>query len=238
MGKPHYRCLHRVITTGRWSSSDPLHLNDNITSLHSFLPLVWPDDDPCGTTAQKCDGGTVEGVSKSQVFLKVRKKKCCLVCFRLEHRRCCLSAATGSWSGNTPCTATWHHQASKIELEHWSLAGWPPVSQIQTMWDMFAWEAYIYLSPRSQGHGSSVTVSPRVGCFEMKMSCKSDKRSTFQAVENWSWHCASSQTVNSTVSPNKLLMRHYKKVQSRQQKAQKQKKYYVSRGNYSVILYQ
>lgn len=50
MGKPHYRSLHRVITTGRWSSSDPLHLNDNITSLHSFFPLVWPDDDPCGTS--------------------------------------------------------------------------------------------------------------------------------------------------------------------------------------------
>lgn len=48
VGKPHYRSLHRVITTGQWSSSDPLHLNDNITSLHSFFPLVWPEDDPCG----------------------------------------------------------------------------------------------------------------------------------------------------------------------------------------------
>lgn len=63
MGKPHHRCLHRVITTGRWSSSEPLHLNDNITSLHSFFPLVWPDDDPCGTgmlSAERCAGGTVE----------------------------------------------------------------------------------------------------------------------------------------------------------------------------------
>lgn len=65
MGKPHYRSLHRVITTGQWSSSDPLHLNDNITSLYSFFPLVWPDDDPCGIgmlSVEWCVEVTVEHV--------------------------------------------------------------------------------------------------------------------------------------------------------------------------------
>lgn len=69
MGKPHYRSLHRVITTGQWSSSDPLHLNDNITSLHSFFSLVWPDDDPCGT------GDVVSGLtcwSYSREVSKIR----------------------------------------------------------------------------------------------------------------------------------------------------------------------
>ncbi len=71
MGKPHYRSLHRVITTGQWSSSDPLHLNDNITSLHSFFPLVWPADDPCGTgmlSVERCAGVTVESEQRFASF--------------------------------------------------------------------------------------------------------------------------------------------------------------------------
>lgn len=142
MGKPHYRSLHRVITTGQWSSSDPLHLNDNITSLHSFFPLVWPDDDPCGTgmlSEEWCAEVTVERVQEfahSSLSSKWAEE------FTASHvlprqslsqdscGGCCFLAATGSWTHNPQYTATWHHQASKNELQHRSLTGWPPISQI------------------------------------------------------------------------------------------------------------
>lgn len=145
VGKPHYRSLHRVITTGQWSSSDPLHLNDNITSLHSFFPLVWPEDDPCGIgmlsvdwwswsysreSARLCSFKFSQSVRENSL-----QRTCCLIYLSVTLSQnscgdCRFLAATGSWTNNPQCTATWHHQASKNELQHRSLAGWPPISQI------------------------------------------------------------------------------------------------------------
>lgn len=83
-------------------------------------------------------------------------------------------------------------EASKNELQHRSLAG--PTSRksnIDSVGHVFGYEAYIYLSLWAQGRGQQ--------SLEVEMSCKSDKRATFQAVENWSWHRTSSQTVNCSV---------------------------------------
>lgn len=83
-------------------------------------------------------------------------------------------------------------EASKNELQHRSLAN--PTSRksnIDGVGHVFGWEAYIYLSLPAQGRGQ--------GGLEVEMSCKSDKRATFQAVENRSWHRTSSQTVNCSV---------------------------------------
>lgn len=81
------------------------------------------------------------------------------------------------------CTTVTQHalqpdiiEASKNELQHRSLAG--PTSRksnIDGVGHVFGWEAYIYLSLPAQGRGQ--------GGLEVEMSCKSDKRATFQAVE-------------------------------------------------------
>lgn len=45
-------------------------------------------------------------------------------------------------------------------------------------------EVYIYLSTRTQGHSSNeVESGPRVECFGVKMSCKSDKRPIFLRIQ-------------------------------------------------------
>lgn len=177
MGKPHYRSLHRVITTGQWSSSDPLHLNDNITSLYSFFPLVWPDDDPCGIgmlSVEWCAEVTVEHVQdlahasahKNSLQHTCGPHPFITNCESRPLRWCGFLVSTGSWSHKPQYTATWHHQASKTELQHRSLPGWPPISQRQTMWDVcLDGSVYLPASGNSRTWLQQGYIQPHRGVF-------------------------------------------------------------------------
>lgn len=89
---------------------------------------------------------------------------------------CCFLTATGLWTHNPQYTATWHHQASKNELQHRSLAGWPPISQIQTMWDVcMDGSVHLPVTRNSRTWEWQGCIQPHSREFGVKMSCKSDK---------------------------------------------------------------
>lgn len=93
----------------------------------------------------------------------------------------CLLAATGLWSHNTKHTAAWHHQAHKNELEHRSSPGWPPISHMQTVWDMcLDGGVYLPVTGNSRTRQQPSSIHPlTVEWSGVRMSCKNDISFTF-----------------------------------------------------------